>query len=94
METVTYVSAMVLVLFLFVARHYLMTHWLDRENESHMQLMAAQGAVSRTAFSMVLVLAGLLYVMGEISIALDLSLMAAFVAMLGVTFGRFGGVTT
>jgi len=92
METVTYVSVMMLVLFLFVARHYFMMHYLDKENESHRQVMAAQRAMGRTAFSMMLVLAGLLYVMDDISIALDLSLLAAFVAILGVTFNRLGGV--
>lgn len=88
METMTYITAMMLVLFLFIARHYFMTRWLDRENESHMMVMAAHGAVGRMAFSVVLVLVGLLYAMGKASIALDISLMAAFIAILGVTFGR------
>jgi len=88
METMTYILGMALILLLFVARRYFVMHYLDRENESHMQIIVAQRAVGRVALSMMLVLVGLLYVVGEISIALDLSLLAAFVAVLGVAFGR------
>jgi len=93
METMTYIFGMALILFLFVTRRYFVMQYLDRENESHMQIIVTQRAVGRVALSMMLVLTGLLYVMGEASIALDLSLLAAFVAVLGVAFGGFAGVS-
>ena len=87
MDTMTYILAMVLILFLFVARRYFVMAYLDGRNETHRQIMAAQRDMGRMALSMMLILVGLLYVMGEVSIALDLSLLAAFVAVLGVAFG-------
>ena len=87
METMTYISAMMLILFLFVARHYFVMTYLEEGNGSHRQIIAAQRGMGRMALSMMLILVGLLYVMGEVSIALDLSLLAAFVTVLGVAFG-------
>ena len=87
METMTYISAMMLILFLFVARRYFVMAYLDGRNDAHRQIMSAQRGMGRVALSMMVVLVGLLYVMGEASIAFDLSLLTAFVAVLGVAFG-------
>ena len=94
METMTYISAMMLILFLFVARRYFVMHYLDERNESHRQVMAAQRGMGKMALSMMLILGGLLYVMGEASIALNLSLLTAFVAILGVAFGGLTAFST
>jgi len=90
-DTNMYVGLFALVLLLFAFRRYVVMNHLCSVKEAS-QAMTMAGSIGRLALYMMIILAGLFYLMGYISIATELSVMAAIVVIVSAIVDWVGAV--
>jgi len=75
-----YVGMFALILLLFTFRRYVILGHMCNAREAG-QVIAIRCAIGRMGLLMMIILAGLFYLRGDVSIAMDLSVIAALIVM-------------